>query len=47
MFNTPANTPPAVEAATRLERDFLALVADLVGEPDSHPTGSRVVTNFD
>ncbi|SDG84037.1 transcriptional regulator, TetR family [Lentzea fradiae] len=35
MFSTPASTPAAAEAADRLERNFLALIADVVGEPDA------------
>ncbi len=35
MFSTPASTPAAAEAASRLEDQFLTLVAEWVGEPDA------------
>lgn len=35
MFSTPAGTPAAAEAASRLENEFLALVTEVVGESDA------------
>lgn len=35
MFSTPADTPATTEAAGRLEKEFLALIADVVGERDA------------
>lgn len=35
MFNTPANTPVAAEAASRVEDLFLAVVVDVVGRPNA------------
>ncbi|MFB9690505.1 TetR/AcrR family transcriptional regulator [Amycolatopsis plumensis] len=35
MFSTPADTPAAAEAAGRLEKAFLTLVAGVVGEADA------------
>ncbi len=35
MFSTPAGDPDAAGAANRLENQFLAIVADMVGESDA------------
>nr|WP_221316422.1 TetR/AcrR family transcriptional regulator [Saccharopolyspora gloriosae] len=45
MFSTPASTPVAAEAASRLENEFLALVADIVGEPDAHRYGALLMSS--
>lgn len=45
MFSTPADTPVAVEAASRLENEFLTLVADIVGEPDAPRYGALLMSS--
>jgi AcrR family transcriptional regulator len=44
MFSTPAGTPTAAEAASRLENEFLALVADVVGGTDALRYGALVMS---
>ncbi|MBP2369607.1 TetR/AcrR family transcriptional regulator [Pseudonocardia parietis] len=43
MFSTPASTPAAAEAATRLENEFLTLVADVVGESGAPRYGALLM----
>jgi AcrR family transcriptional regulator len=45
MFSTPANTPVAVEAANRVASEFLALVADVVGEADAPRYGALLMSS--
>ncbi|MCO1660705.1 TetR/AcrR family transcriptional regulator [Pseudonocardia sp. S2-4] len=45
MFSIPADAPAAVDAAGRLENEFLTLVADVVGEPDAHRYGALVLSS--
>ncbi|MFJ7216570.1 TetR/AcrR family transcriptional regulator [Amycolatopsis sp. NPDC098790] len=45
MFGTPADTPAALEAAGRLETDFLALVADVVGESAAPGYGALLMSS--
>ncbi|AOS64145.1 TetR/AcrR family transcriptional regulator [Actinoalloteichus hymeniacidonis] len=45
MFSTPAGTPAAAEAASRLENGFLTLVADLVGEADARRYGALLMSS--
>jgi AcrR family transcriptional regulator len=45
MFSTPADDPEAAEAASRLENQFLTIVADLVGEPDARRFGALVMAS--
>ncbi|MEU6128933.1 TetR/AcrR family transcriptional regulator [Saccharopolyspora sp. NPDC047091] len=45
MFSTSAGTPVAAEAASRLENEFLALVADIVGEPDARRYGALLMSS--
>lgn len=45
MFGTPAGTPAAAEAATRLENEFLTLVTDVVGEPDAFRYGALLMSS--
>lgn len=45
MFSTPADEPEAVEAASRLENQFLAIVADLVGESDALRYGALLMSS--
>ncbi|MEV5713055.1 TetR/AcrR family transcriptional regulator [Amycolatopsis mediterranei] len=45
MFSTPADTPAAAEAASRLEKEFLVLVADVVGEPDAGRYGALLMSS--
>ncbi|MBE1878582.1 TetR/AcrR family transcriptional regulator [Myceligenerans pegani] len=45
MFSTPADTPEAAAAARRLERAFLAIVADVVGEADSLRYGALLMSS--
>jgi AcrR family transcriptional regulator len=45
MFNTPADDPEAAEAASRLEHQFLAIVADLVGESDALRYGALLMSS--
>lgn len=43
MFSTPADEAEAAQAASRLERLFLAIVADVVGEADARRYGALVM----
>jgi AcrR family transcriptional regulator len=45
MFSTPVDTPAAAEAASRLEKEFLVLVADVVGEPDAGRYGALLMSS--
>jgi len=45
MFSTPASDPETAGAATRLENQFLAIVADLVGESDALRYGALVMSS--
>jgi AcrR family transcriptional regulator len=45
MFDTPADDPDTVRAATRLENQFLAIVEDLVGQPDSLRYGALLMSS--
>ncbi|WP_424186623.1 TetR/AcrR family transcriptional regulator [Actinokineospora sp. G85] len=45
MFSTPANTPVAAEAADRVANEFLALVADVVGEADAPRYGALLMSS--
>lgn len=45
MFSTPADNPEASSAATRLEHQFLAIVADVVGEPDALRYGALLMSS--
>jgi AcrR family transcriptional regulator len=45
MFSTPADDPEAAAAATRLENQFLAIVADVVGEPDALRYGALLMSS--
>ena len=45
MFSTPADDPEAAVAASRLEHQFLAIVADLVGEPDALRYGALLMSS--
>ncbi|MGC7100799.1 TetR/AcrR family transcriptional regulator [Amycolatopsis lurida] len=45
MFSTPAGTPAAAEAASRLGNDFLTLVADVVGESEAPRYGALVLSS--
>ncbi|MEU0236274.1 TetR/AcrR family transcriptional regulator [Nocardiopsis sp. NPDC006198] len=45
MFSTPADDAEAVEAASRLENAFLAIVADVVGEADSLSYGALLMSS--
>lgn len=45
MFSTPADTPTAAEAASRLENEFLTLVADVVGESDAPRYGALLMSS--
>lgn len=45
MFSIPADTPASAVAASRLENEFLTLVADVVGEPDAHRYGALVLSS--
>ncbi len=45
MFSTPAGDPEAAEAADRLESQFLATVADLVGEPEARRYGALLMSS--
>lgn len=45
MFSTPADSPEAAAAATRLEDQFLAIVADVVGEPDALRYGALLMAS--
>jgi AcrR family transcriptional regulator len=45
MFSTPASTPAAAEAASRLENEFLTLVARWVGEPDARRYGALLMSS--
>jgi AcrR family transcriptional regulator len=43
MFSTPADDPEAARAAGRLEDQFLAIVADLVGDPAARRYGALLM----
>ena len=45
MFSTPADNPEAASAATRLEDQFLAIVAEVVGEPDALRYGALLMSS--
>lgn len=45
MFSTPANDPDTAAAASRLENQFLAIVADLVGTPNAHRYGALLMSS--
>lgn len=45
MFGTSATTPTAMEAAGRLEGEFLALVAGVVGESDAPRYGALLMSS--
>ncbi len=45
MFSTPAGDSEAAGAATRLQNQFLAIVADLVGESDALRYGALVMSS--
>lgn len=45
MFSTPAGDPDAAAAASRLQDQFLAIVADLVGEPDALRYGALLMSS--
>lgn len=45
MFSIAADTPASAAAASRLENEFLTLVADVVGEPDAHRYGALVMSS--
>lgn len=45
MFSTPAGDPEAAGAASRLENQFLAIVADLVGESDARRYGALLMSS--
>lgn len=45
MFNTPAGEPAAAAASSRLEHQYLAIVADLVGESDAPRYGALLMSS--
>ncbi len=45
MFSTPAGAPEAAGAANRLENQFLAIVADMVGESDALRYGALLMSS--
>jgi AcrR family transcriptional regulator len=45
MFSTPANTPEASAASGRLQAQFLAIVADLVGAEDAPRYGALLMSS--
>ncbi len=45
MFSTPAGDPEAAGAANRLENQFLAIVADMVGESDALRYGALLMSS--
>ncbi|MCU1404868.1 MAG: TetR family transcriptional regulator [Glaciihabitans sp.] len=45
MFSTPADDPETTSAASRLEDEFLAIVADLVGTSDARRYGALVMAS--
>lgn len=45
MFSTPADDPEAARAASRLQSEFLAIVADLVGESDARRYGALLLSS--
>jgi len=45
MFSTPADDPEAAAAATRLENQFLTIVAGLVGESDARRYGALLMSS--
>lgn len=44
MYATPADDPESAAAASRLEDQFLAIVADVVGEPDARRYGALLMS---
>jgi AcrR family transcriptional regulator len=45
MFSTPADDPETSVAASRLENQFLAIVADLVGDSDARRYGALLMSS--
>lgn len=45
MFSTPADEPTAAEAAERVEHQFLAIVAGLVGESEARRYGALLMSS--
>jgi AcrR family transcriptional regulator len=45
MFSTPADTPDAAAAASRVEHQYLDAVADLVGEADARRYGALLMSS--
>lgn len=45
MFSTPADDPQSAAAASRLENEFLTIVADLVGESDAPRYGALLMSS--
>jgi len=45
MFSTPADGPGAAGAAGRVQDQFLAIVADVVGEPDARRYGALLMAS--
>ncbi|MCP2266327.1 TetR/AcrR family transcriptional regulator [Promicromonospora thailandica] len=45
MFSTPADDPDSAAAATRLEQQFLAIVADVVGQQDALRHGALLMSS--
>ena len=45
MFSTPADDPASAAAASRLENQFLAIVADLVGDSDALRHGALLMSS--
>ena len=45
MFSTPVGDPEAAAAASRLQNEFLAIVADLVGEQDALRYGALLMSS--
>ena len=45
MFSTPAGDPEAAGAAHRVENEFLAIVADMVGETDALRYGALLMSS--
>ncbi len=45
MFSTPAGTPAAADAASRVENAFLTLVAEAVGDSETLPYGALIMSS--
>ncbi|GAA1955343.1 TetR/AcrR family transcriptional regulator [Amycolatopsis minnesotensis] len=45
MFDTPVDDPEAAAAASRVENQFLVIVADLVGESDARRYGALLMSS--